>query len=138
MRTRLAETLGLAVDRVSVKAKRAEQLGALGPPGGHRRDGGRARGGGRVTGRCAGGIPRPPGARLRGNPTPELGVTFGPQDLQHADPAEGRRSSRSCRGRCSLYVCGITPYDVSHIGHARSALVFDVVARYLGYARATG
>ena len=30
MRTRLAETLGLAVDRVSVKAKRAEQLGTLG------------------------------------------------------------------------------------------------------------
>jgi 2-C-methyl-D-erythritol 2,4-cyclodiphosphate synthase len=30
MRSRLAETLGLAVDRVSVKAKRAEQLGALG------------------------------------------------------------------------------------------------------------
>jgi cysteinyl-tRNA synthetase len=34
-------------------------------------------------------------------------------------------------GRVSLYVCGITPYDVSHIGHARSALVFDVIARYL-------
>ena len=30
MRENLAETLGLAVDRVSVKAKRAEQLGALG------------------------------------------------------------------------------------------------------------
>ena len=30
MRTRLAETLELAVDRVSVKAKRAERLGALG------------------------------------------------------------------------------------------------------------
>lgn len=30
MRTRLAETLGLPVDRVSVKAKRAERLGALG------------------------------------------------------------------------------------------------------------
>jgi 2-C-methyl-D-erythritol 2,4-cyclodiphosphate synthase len=30
MRTRLAETLELAVDQVSVKAKRAEQLGALG------------------------------------------------------------------------------------------------------------
>ncbi len=30
MRARLAETLGLAVDRVSVKAKRAERLGALG------------------------------------------------------------------------------------------------------------
>jgi 2-C-methyl-D-erythritol 2,4-cyclodiphosphate synthase len=30
MRKRLAETLALAVDRVSVKAKRAERLGALG------------------------------------------------------------------------------------------------------------
>jgi cysteinyl-tRNA synthetase len=34
-------------------------------------------------------------------------------------------------GQVRMYVCGITPYDVSHIGHARSALVFDVVARYL-------
>jgi cysteinyl-tRNA synthetase len=36
-----------------------------------------------------------------------------------------------------MYVCGITPYDVSHIGHARSAVVFDVIRRYLvflGYA----
>jgi cysteinyl-tRNA synthetase len=37
-------------------------------------------------------------------------------------------------GQVTLYVCGITPYDVSHIGHARSALVFDVVARYLRHA----
>jgi cysteinyl-tRNA synthetase len=37
-------------------------------------------------------------------------------------------------GRVSLYVCGITPYDISHIGHARSALVFDVIARYLEHA----
>jgi cysteinyl-tRNA synthetase len=37
------------------------------------------------------------------------------------------------RGQVSLYVCGITPYDVSHIGHARSALVFDVVVRYLRF-----
>jgi cysteinyl-tRNA synthetase len=38
-------------------------------------------------------------------------------------------------GQAGLYVCGITPYDVSHIGHARSALVFDVVVRYLQHAR---
>jgi cysteinyl-tRNA synthetase len=37
-------------------------------------------------------------------------------------------------GQVSLYVCGITPYDLSHIGHARSALVFDVIARYLEHA----
>ncbi len=32
-----------------------------------------------------------------------------------------------------LYVCGITSYDYCHIGHARSALVFDMVVRYLRY-----
>jgi cysteinyl-tRNA synthetase len=37
-------------------------------------------------------------------------------------------------GQVRMYVCGITPYDVSHVGHARSAVVFDVVARYLRYA----
>ena len=30
-----------------------------------------------------------------------------------------------------MYVCGITAYDLCHIGHARSALVFDVLARHL-------
>jgi len=32
-----------------------------------------------------------------------------------------------------LYVCGITSYDYCHIGHARSALVFDMAVRYLRY-----
>jgi cysteinyl-tRNA synthetase len=30
-----------------------------------------------------------------------------------------------------MYVCGITAYDYCHIGHARSAVVFDVLVRYL-------
>ncbi len=30
-----------------------------------------------------------------------------------------------------MYVCGITAYDLCHIGHARSAVVFDVLVRYL-------
>ena len=38
-------------------------------------------------------------------------------------------------GEVGMYVCGVTPYDVSHIGHARSALVFDVVVRYFRYLR---
>lgn len=32
-----------------------------------------------------------------------------------------------------MYVCGITVYDYCHIGHARSMIVFDVVAKYLRY-----
>ena len=30
-----------------------------------------------------------------------------------------------------MYVCGVTVYDLSHIGHGRSAIVFDVMRRYL-------
>ena len=34
-------------------------------------------------------------------------------------------------GKVGMYVCGVTVYDLCHIGHARSAIVFDVLARYL-------
>ena len=36
-------------------------------------------------------------------------------------------------GRVGLYACGITAYDYCHIGHARSAIVFDVLVRYLRF-----
>jgi len=35
------------------------------------------------------------------------------------------------KGRVKIYACGITVYDLCHIGHARSAVVFDVLVRYL-------
>jgi L-cysteine:1D-myo-inositol 2-amino-2-deoxy-alpha-D-glucopyranoside ligase len=31
----------------------------------------------------------------------------------------------------TLYVCGVTPYDTTHIGHARTFLTFDLLVRYL-------
>lgn len=34
-------------------------------------------------------------------------------------------------GKISMYVCGITVYDYCHIGHARTSIAFDVVARFL-------
>ena len=30
-----------------------------------------------------------------------------------------------------IYLCGVTVYDESHIGHARTIIVFDVLRRYL-------
>ncbi|MEW8206146.1 MAG: cysteine--tRNA ligase, partial [Candidatus Thiodiazotropha taylori] len=34
-------------------------------------------------------------------------------------------------GKVSMYVCGMTVYDLCHLGHARVMVVFDVVYRYL-------
>ena len=36
-------------------------------------------------------------------------------------------------GKVGLYVCGITVYDLSHMGHARTYLSFDVLVRYLKF-----
>ena len=39
--------------------------------------------------------------------------------------------------KVSMYVCGVTPYDRSHLGHARTFISFDIIRRYLifkGYA----
>jgi cysteinyl-tRNA synthetase len=36
-------------------------------------------------------------------------------------------------GSVRMYVCGVTVYDECHLGHARSALVFEVVRNYLRY-----
>lgn len=56
--------------------------------------------------------------------------------LRLHDTAEGRLVDVEPRepGRFSMYVCGPTVYDVPHIGHARMALVFDVLRRYLEWS----
>ena len=37
-------------------------------------------------------------------------------------------------GEIRMYSCGVTVYDLSHVGHARMMIVFDVIARYLRFA----
>ena len=37
-------------------------------------------------------------------------------------------------GKVSMYVCGMTVYDLCHLGHARVLVVFDTVVRYLRYS----
>ena len=33
----------------------------------------------------------------------------------------------------NMYVCGITPYDSAHLGHAMSAVIFDMIRRYFEF-----
>jgi len=43
-----------------------------------------------------------------------------------------QESFKSIRGgRVNLFVCGPTVYDVSHIGHAKTYVAYDIIARYL-------
>jgi len=35
----------------------------------------------------------------------------------------------------NIYTCGVTVYDASHIGHARSLFIFDLIRRYLKYRK---
>lgn len=37
----------------------------------------------------------------------------------------------AAEGKVGMYVCGVTAYDFSHLGHARAAVAFDVFYRYL-------
>ena len=43
----------------------------------------------------------------------------------------GRLEEFTSSKEVSLYVCGVTPYDTTHVGHARTYLVFDVLIRHL-------
>jgi L-cysteine:1D-myo-inositol 2-amino-2-deoxy-alpha-D-glucopyranoside ligase len=38
-------------------------------------------------------------------------------------------------GKVALYVCGVTPYDTTHVGHARVNVVFDVLVRHLHHRK---
>ncbi len=38
-------------------------------------------------------------------------------------------------GKVIMYVCGLTPYDDAHLGHARTYIAFDIIKRYLIYKK---
>jgi len=66
---------------------------------------------------------------------PPLDVRFPLADLSLHDTATSSVKSLARKSIYRIYVCGITPYDATHLGHANTYLTFDLVNRYL---RATG
>jgi len=47
------------------------------------------------------------------------------------DTLSGNENELATSGKVGIYVCGVTVYDESHIGHARTVIVFDVLRRCL-------
>ena len=55
--------------------------------------------------------------------------------LQLTNSASGKKELVPPKPLYRMYVCGITPYDATHLGHAATYLTFDLINRYL---RASG
>jgi len=66
---------------------------------------------------------------------PPLDSRFAIPELSLWDTARDGKFPVFKKDLYRLYVCGITPYDATHLGHAATYLTFDLVNRYL---RATG
>ncbi|MGI8614667.1 MAG: cysteine--1-D-myo-inosityl 2-amino-2-deoxy-alpha-D-glucopyranoside ligase [Nocardioidaceae bacterium] len=58
----------------------------------------------------------------------EAGFGSGPVLRLH-DTASGAFAESPAAGSARLYVCGITPYDATHLGHAATFIAFDGIVR---------
>jgi len=66
---------------------------------------------------------------------PSIKPAIGFPALKLTNSASGRKETVKQRPLYRMYVCGITPYDATHLGHAATYLTFDLINRYL---RASG
>ncbi|MTA02983.1 MAG: cysteine--1-D-myo-inosityl 2-amino-2-deoxy-alpha-D-glucopyranoside ligase, partial [Actinobacteria bacterium] len=62
---------------------------------------------------------------------PPLQKTFRVPPLRIFDTAAQEISEVEVKSLYRMYVCGITPYDATHLGHANTYLAFDLLHRYL-------
>ena len=62
-----------------------------------------------------------------GHPVPRLPGTGRPLALY--DSARRGIHPTQPRGTATMYVCGITPYDATHLGHAATMITFDLINR---------
>jgi len=66
---------------------------------------------------------------------PAIDSSFSFPALKLTNSASGTKESLVTKPLYRMYVCGITPYDSTHLGHAATYLTFDLINRYL---RASG
>ena len=66
---------------------------------------------------------------------PELPSRFKVPELSLFNTAAQKVETLPKKSLYRMYVCGITPYDATHLGHAATYLTFDLINRFL---RATG
>ena len=62
---------------------------------------------------------------------PPLEKAFRVPPLRIFDTAAQKISEVEVKSIYRMYVCGITPYDATHLGHANTYLAFDLLHRYL-------
>ena len=62
---------------------------------------------------------------------PPLASKFSLPTLEIFDTAKQKLTSIVKKDKYRIYVCGITPYDATHLGHANTYLAFDLINRYL-------
>jgi L-cysteine:1D-myo-inositol 2-amino-2-deoxy-alpha-D-glucopyranoside ligase len=60
---------------------------------------------------------------------PDLPRAAQPALQVHDSSSGGRRDATPESATARLYVCGITPYDATHLGHAATYLAFDTLVR---------
>ena len=68
---------------------------------------------------------------------PPLANTFAIPPLKLFDTASQSIKEIERKIKYRIYVCGITPYDATHLGHAATYLTFDLINRYLRLTGAT-
>ena len=61
---------------------------------------------------------------------PKLSNRFKLPELQIFDSASQKLKQFRANKNRQIYVCGITPYDATHLGHAATYLTFDLINRY--------
>lgn len=62
---------------------------------------------------------------------PPIDSSFSFPALSLKDSASKKVVGLPVKGEYRMYVCGITPYDATHLGHAATYITFDLVNRYL-------